>query len=329
MDIDEATNGFPTLVRFTKETGIKVDYVEAIDGNETFFTAQLSGPLGAGLPTEWDLIVMTDWMIARLIRLGWLETIEPTPNFPANLLDIYHARSFDPNTNLAAPYQSGMTGLMFDEKKTGAQDSLAVFFSDKFAGKMTYLDEWRDTVGLSALDLGSDPATLTQDQFDASLAQIESAVKDGWVRQIKGNSYTEDLAGGGAVLAMGWSGDITLIQPGQTKAQDFKWALAKEGGMLWTDNMAIPKGSPNTLLARHWIDFYYDPKNAAVIEAYVNYVCPVVGARDVMLTIDPELANNPLIFPPVDWLERLHQFRDTTAEEEVAWTEAFTKATGF
>ena len=80
---------------------------------------------------------------------------------------------------------------------------------------------------------------------------------------------------------MGWSGDITLIQPGQTKAQDFQWALAKEGGMLWTDNMAIPKGTPNKLLAQHWIDFYYDPKNAAVIEAYVNYVCPVVGARDV------------------------------------------------
>ncbi len=115
---------------------------------------------------------------------------------------------------------------------------------------MTYLDEWRDTVGLSALDLGSDPANLTQEQFDASLAQIETAVKSGWVRQIKGNSYTEDLAGGGAVLAMGWSGDITLIQPGQTKTQDFKWALAKEGGMLWTDNMAIPKGSPNKLLAR-------------------------------------------------------------------------------
>jgi spermidine/putrescine transport system substrate-binding protein len=119
-----------------------------------------------------------------------------------------------------------------------------------------------------------------------------------------------------------------LIEPGQTAAQDFQWVLASEGGMLWTDNMAIPKGTPNKQLALIWINFYYDPKNAAVIEAYVNYVCPVKGAREVMLGIDPLLADNPLIFPPADWLARLHQFRDTTAEEEIAWTEAFTKATG-
>ena len=99
--------------------------------------------------------------------------------------------------------------------------------------------------------------------------------------------------------------------------------------MLWTDNMAIPKGTPNKLLAEHWIDFYYDPKNAAVIEAYVNYVCPVIGARDVMLTIDPAWPTTRSSSRRLDWLARLHQFRDTTAEEEVAWTEAFTKATGF
>ena len=137
MDIDEETNAYPTLERFTEETGIEVEYVEAIDGNETFFTSNLNGPLNAGLPTEWDLIVMTDWMIARLIRLGWLETLDPMPNFPANLLDIYHGRSFDPNTNLAAPWQSGMTGLMIDQAKTGPQDSLAVLFSDAFSGRMT------------------------------------------------------------------------------------------------------------------------------------------------------------------------------------------------
>jgi spermidine/putrescine transport system substrate-binding protein len=92
--------------------------------------------------------------------------------------------------------------------------------------------------------------------------------------------------------------------------------------------MAIPKGTPNKLLAEHWINIYYDPSNAAVIEAYVNYVCPVKGAREIMLTLDPELANNPLIFPPADWVARLHQFRDTTAKEEFLWAKAFTKAAG-
>ena len=137
------------------------------------------------------------------------------------------------------------------------------------------------------------------------------------------------MASGDAILARAWSGDVlTLLVPDQSEDQDFQWVLAKEGGMLWTDNMVIPKGSPNKAQAERWIDFYYDPANAATIEAYVNYVCPVEGAKEVMLELDPDLANNPLIFPPEDWVARLHQFRSTTAEEETSWSEAFTKVLG-
>jgi len=204
-----------------------------------------------------------------------------------------------------------------------------VLFTDKFAKKLTYLTEMRDTVGLSALRLGIDPATITADQFAASLAEVDKAVKAGYVRQVEGNSYVNTMASGDAVMAMAWSGDVlTLLVPDQTKDQDFQWVLAKEGGMLWTDNMAVPKGSPNKVLAQKWIEFYYDPINAATIEAYVNYVCPVKGARDVMLTIDADLANNPLIFPPPDYLARLHQFRSTTADEEQSWSQDFTKVMG-
>jgi spermidine/putrescine transport system ATP-binding protein len=331
IDINEDTKEFPTLLKFEAETGIKVDYIEAVDGNESFFTTHLSGPLNAGLPTEWDIVVVTDWMVARLARLGWLETLQVanTPNFVANLAPVYRARSFDPNTNLAAPWQSGMTGLGFDFNVTGEQNSIDILFSDDYGGRMTYLDEMRDTVGLSALRLGSDPASITEVQFQAALAEVDKAVKAGYVRQVVGNSYFEVMARGDAVLAMAWSGDVlTSLVPDQVPPQDFRWVLATEGGMLWTDNMVVPKGSPNRRLAESWIDFYYDPANAATVAAYVNYVCPVLGAREVMLELDAELANNPLIFPPEDYVARLHQFRDTTAEEETAWSEAFTKALG-
>src|SRR5215212_9208786 len=171
IDVDEKTKQHPTLDKFTKEQGTAVNYVEAIDGNEEFY-AKIQPQLKAGLPTDWDLIVVTDWMVARLVRQGWLEEIDKsqTPNFPANLLDGYIGRSFDPETKFAAPWQSGMTGLGFDQKKTGPLDSLDVLFSDKYKGKVTYLTEMRDTVGLSAIRLGSDPSSLTQEQFDAALA---------------------------------------------------------------------------------------------------------------------------------------------------------------
>ena len=332
IDQNDEGTAFPTIEKFQTETGITTDYANgAVDDNETFFTSDLQAPLEAGQPTEWDLVVVTDWMVARLVRLKWLETIDTslTPNFVANLADNYKGRSFDPDTNLAAPWQSGMTGIGYDKNKTGDQDSINVFFTDEFKGKLTYLSEMRDTIGLAAIRLGDKPEELTQEQFDKALAEVDKAIKSGVVRQVTGNSYVEDMAGGGVILAMAWSGDVlTLLVPDQKPDQDFQWALPKEGGMLWTDNMVIPKGTPNKAQAERWIDFYYEPQNAATIEAYVNYVCPVKGAKEVMLESSPELADNPLIFPPDDWTSRLHIFRATTADEDKSWAEAFTKAMG-
>lgn len=330
IDVDASGAKHPTLDKFTAEQGTTVNYVESIDGNEEFY-AKIQPQLSANLPTDWDLIVVTDWMVARLVRQGWLEEIDKsrTPNFPANLLDSYLGRSFDPDTKFAAPWQSGMTGLGFDKKKTGALDSLDILFADTYKGKVTYLTEMRDTVGLSAIRLGSDPSSITKEQFDAALAEVDKAVKAGIVRQVVGNSYVDVMASGDAILAMAWSGDVlTLLVPDQKPDQDFQWALPKEGGMLWTDNMVIPKGAKNYAQALSFINFYYDPVNAATIEAYVNYVCPVKGAKEEMLKIDAALANNPLIFPPDEILSKLKQFRAVTADEEQAWGESFNKVLG-
>ena len=331
IDVSDDNKTHPTLDKFSEETGVTVNYVEAVDDNETFFTRDLQGPLSQNLPTEWDLIVVTDWMVARLARLGWIETIEAaaTPNFPANLLEQYHGRSFDPDTNLAAPWQSGMTGIGFDKNKTGNLDSLDVFWDETYKGKLTYLTEMRDTVGLAAIKLGFKPEKITEDQFQQALDLVDQAVKAGLVRQLTGNSYVDVMASGDAIVAMAWSGDVTgLLVPDQTPEQDFQWALPKEGGMLWTDNMVIPKGVKNKAQAEAWINFYYDPANAATVEAYINYVCPVKGAREVLTTADPDLGNNPLIFPPDDFVARLHQFRSVTADEEEQWAKDFSRVLG-
>jgi len=331
IDVSSDNKTHPTIDKFTKETSIKVNYVEAVDDNETFFARDLKGPLDANQPTQWDLVVMTDWMIARLARLGWMEEINlaNTPNFVANLADNYKGRSFDKDTNHAAPWQSGMTGIGYDKKKTGDLTSLNVFWDATYKGKMTYLTEMRDTVGLAAVKLGYKPEEITEDQFQASLALVKQAVDAGLVRQLTGNSYVDVCVAGDAVLAMAWSGDVQgLIVPAQKSTQDWQWALPTEGGMLWTDNMFIPKGAKNKGQAEAWINFYYEPANAATVEAFVNYVCPVKGAKEEIIKIDASLGANPLIFPPDDWVARLHQFRAVTADEELAWGEAFSKVIG-
>ena len=331
IDISDDESTYPTLEKFTAETGIEVNYQEDVDDNETFFTSQLQAPLDANQSTGWDIVVLTDWMIARLARLGWLEAINTagTPNFPANLLDQYKGRSFDPDTNLAAPWQSGMTGIGHDANETGPLDSVEVFFADTYKGRMTYLSEMRDTVGLAAIKAGLIPEELTEEQFQQALAVVDTAVKAGIPRQLAGNSYVDIMLAGDAVVGMAWSGDVTsLLQPEQSGDQDFQWVLPKEGGMLWTDNMCIPKGAENKGQAELWINFYYEPENAATIEAWVNYVCPVKGAREAMLALDEELAANELIFPTEEMTARLHQFRATTADEETRWAEDFSKVSG-
>jgi spermidine/putrescine transport system substrate-binding protein len=331
IDVEEDGTTHPTLDKFTDETGIAVNYRESVDDNETFFTSDLQAPLGAGLPTDWDIVVLTDWMVARLARLGWIEQINTsnTPNFVANLEDNYKGRSFDPDNNLSAPWQSGMTGIGYDKAVTGDVSSLAALWDPANKGKVTYLTEMRDTVGLAALKLGSDPAKITEEQFQAALAEVQKAVDAEIPRSFTGNSYTEDMLAGNATLGMAWSGDVVnILQVEQTGKQDFQWALPTEGGMLWTDNMVIPKGAKNKGQAEIWINFYYEPVNAAVVEAWVYYVCPVKGAREAMIKLDPELAENPLIFPTAEMSAKLHVFRGTNEDEETRWAEDFSKVTG-
>jgi spermidine/putrescine transport system substrate-binding protein len=129
---------------------------------------------------------------------------------------------------------------------------------------------------------------------------------------------------GDVVVAAAYSADVlTILVPEQRGAQDFRWTLPREGGMLSTDNMVIPKGAENKQQAEAFIDWYYDPANAARIAAAVREVCPVKGAADAMREVDPELAQEPLIFPTADMEARLKTFRHVDIETAAAWEEAW------
>ncbi len=326
-DGDEYKLPSPTLDQFTEVTAIEVNYQESINDNEEFFGTDLQAPLSQGKSSGWDIVVLTDFMAARLIRLGWVETIDTAgmKNFPANVEDAYLTRSFDPGAKMTAPWQSGMTGLGFDSAKTGQLDSIEAFWDTKYKGKVDYLSEMRDTVGLAAIRLGFDPGAITDEQYDQALAEVKRAIDSKLVRTIKGNDYLADLASGDVVLSMSWSGDIIQLQLDKETVQ---FAVPKEGGMLWTDNMLIPKGAENKKQAEAFIDFYYDPAIAAQVEDFVNYVCPVKGAKEALIAINPDNANNPLIFPPADVLGRVHVFKGLDEATETKYLEAWNAVIG-
>lgn len=326
---DEMT--YPSLDRFRDETGIEVDYQEVVEGNEEFFASDLRGPLEAGLETGWDMCVLTDWMVQRLSVLGWLESIDTSAmtNYPANLEDSYRTRAWDPENTIAAPWQSGMTGLGYDAAVTGELSAVGELFSDRWAGRVTWLSELNESAGMAAIYNGDDPSTLDQAGFDAALATLTAALDAGIPRRIAGNSYIEDMTTGDVVVAMAWSGDVLgLLVPDQRPDQDFRFTLPDEGGMLFTDNMVIPRGALNKAAAERFIDWYYIPANAAQVEAYVNYVCPVKGAGEEIRKIDPALAENVLIFPTEEMRARSYDFVSVEPDVRAAWEAAFAETIG-
>ncbi len=328
MDIAD-DGSFQTLDRFTEQTGVQVEYAEVVNDNQEFFAADLQGPLSAGQPTGWDIAVLTDWMVQRLIALDWLETIAVTPAYPANLEDVYRTRAWDPGNAKAAPWMSGMTGIGYDQKQTGEVTSLSAVFGDAFAGRMTLLSEMNDCVGLAAVFQGVDPSTLTQEQFDAAIALIKGQVDSGVVRRVTGNDYIQDLTSGDVIMAMAWSGDIAnSLAPLNGPDHDFVWRLPDEGGMIWTDNMVIPKGAEYKQQAETWIDWYYNPANSAELTAFVKFVSPVKGGAEALVAVDPDAAQDPLIFPTAEMRARLHEFVSQAPDVRAAWEETFAETIG-
>ncbi|MDQ1467089.1 MAG: spermidine/putrescine transport system substrate-binding protein, partial [Actinomycetota bacterium] len=297
-----------TVKDFQTASGIKTSYKEDFNDNEEFYAKYkplLSQCNGIGR----DLIVPTDWMASRMISLGWAARIDPAkvPN-RTNLLDSLQHPSFDKDRAYTMPWQSGMTGLAYNKKLVAqlglpAPKSFKDLLNPKYKGKITFLTEMRDTVGLWMLVEGKDPAKATFADATSAFDQIEKAAKSGQVRRFTGNDYADDLSNGNVVAAMAWSGDVVQLQQNN---KDLVFVVPEEGGMLFSDNMMILATSSHVADAEAWIDYVYDPKNAARITAEVQYISPVKGVADELRKIAPDLADNPLINPPADIQSRLH-----------------------
>ena len=326
IDYDVKTKKRPTIEQFQKKTGIKVNYIEDINDNSTFF-GKIQGGLTHGQSTGRDVIVMTDnsRYPSLLIKKGWVEKLDKSvlPNIK-NLVSTLQHPAWDPKREYSLPWQSGMTGIAYNAKQTKPVTTIDQLLTDKkLHGKVTLLSEMADATGLVMLSNGDDPGKVTDASFDRAFKKIEKAVKSGQVRQFTGNDYAQLMSKGDVTAAMAWSGDVVQLHADNKNLQ---FNLPKHGGMIWTDNMLIPKGG-NAYGASVFMNFVYDPKIAAQIEDYVNYICPVVGADKVLLKTDPEVAKDTLIFPTAAMRAKLHQY-DPTALFNVDYATRWQKLLG-
>jgi spermidine/putrescine transport system substrate-binding protein len=326
IDFDEKTKKRPTLDEFTKKSGIKVDYFEDINSNAEYF-GKIQGPLSQGNGIGRDIIVLTDneRFLGLMNSKGWVEELnkELIPNI-VNLIDAQASPPFDPDRTWSLPWQSGMTGIAWNEKLTGPVTSVTQLLEDpKLKGKITALNGMGDTMGLVIVDNGDDPTAITDATWKSALDRVQAAVDSGQIRRFTGNDYAQPLAKGDLAAAVAWSGDIYQLL---SSNDQLRWALPTKGGMIWTDNMIIPQGG-SVATASTYMNSVYDPKVAAQIAAYVAYVPPVKGTQDEMAKIDPELAKNPLVFPSDADLAKTNQF-DAAALNNQTYIEQWQKVLG-
>jgi spermidine/putrescine transport system substrate-binding protein len=317
IDVDEKTKKRPTLEEFTRKTGVAVDYFEDINDNASYF-GKIQRPLAQGQSIDRDIIVLTDnsRFPGILVDREWVEPLDKSaiPNFE-NLQDSLRSPSFDPDRTYSLPWQSGMTGIATNKNLTGGQAITSieeVLENSKYKGKVTLLTEMADTLGLVMLANGDDPTKVDDATFDRAYDRVKQAVDSGQVRQFTGNDYTGPLTRGDIALAFSWSGDVVQLTLDNA---NLEWSLPGTDGMIWTDNMLVPKGG-DVLTASTYMNYVYDPVVAAKIALYVNYVTPVKGAKEEAAKIDPGAASNPLIFPDAETLSRVKGFDSEALRNE-------------
>jgi spermidine/putrescine transport system substrate-binding protein len=323
IDVDDKTKTHPTLLAFAKQTGIKVNYTEDYNDNDEFF-AKVQPQLGASADTGRDVWCSTDWMVAKLVRLNWVQKLDKA-NIPnaVNLQDTLKNVEFDPGRQFSLPWQSGFTGIGYNPKATGGKkiESLDQLFHDPaIKGRVTLLTEMRDTVGLTLLAMGKDPANFTDADFDAAIKELTTVKESGQLKGFTGNEYGKGLASGDIAACMAWTGDVVQLKADNPS---LGYVLPSTGHMIWSDNFVIPNKAQHKKNAELLINYYYDPKVMATVVDYVNYISVVKGAKEILVKSDPTVADNSLIFPSDAVLAKAHVFRGLTEAEETKYNKAF------
>jgi spermidine/putrescine-binding protein len=307
------TNYLPQAVvdDFKRRTGIAVN-VDTYDSNEAVLAKLQSGV------ADYDVVVPSDYMLKVLIPQGLVRPLDRArlPHFQ-NLDPRFLNQKFDPGNGHSIPYLWGTTGIGYDKKKVGAVDSWKALFDPKYAGRVLMLDDPREAFGAALKLMGRsinerDPAVLRR------AAEMLKAQKP-LVRTYNSSDFANLLAAGDVDLAQGWNGEIAEVV---AHAPDrLAYAVPKEGGTLWIDNLAIPKGARNLDSAYAFLDYVMEPEVAAKIVNGVHYAG---GNRAALPLIDAKIRQDPAIYPPQEILDRCELIEDlgkTTQIIDELWTE--------
>jgi spermidine/putrescine transport system substrate-binding protein len=330
--MDEAEDGSrPTLERFQEESRITVEYKEEYNDNDEWYGINRN-ELIAGKDVGADLICPTDWLAARLVNDGQVQKLD-IANIAnhKNIAPAYLGAEYDANREFTMPYQGILGGIAYNKELykelTGkdAPTSVDDLWAPELNGRVVLISEMRDTMGVVAQSKGIDIASassLTEDAFMSVIDDLAALYADGKIRAFAGNEYMDGFANDEYVAGIVWSGDVVQMNFG-AGFEKYGFFIPESGGTISADMFTVPMGATHKKNAEALINFYYDPVNAAELAAFVNYITPVVGAYEEAVKLDPELAENKLIFPDEAFLASTKGFRALSAQEEQSFATAW------
>ncbi|MGW7351192.1 spermidine/putrescine ABC transporter substrate-binding protein [Streptomyces sp. Z26] len=326
---DDDEDDRPSLRAFERDSGVKVKYIEDVNDNNEFYS-KIKPQLAAGQDTGRDLVCLTDWMAGRLIRHGWAQRLDPAhmPHAVTNLEDRFRTAAHDPGRQFSYPWAGTAAVIAYNRKATGGKEvtSVTQLLEDPaLKGRVSLLTEMHDTMGLTLLDSGADSASFTDDDYDKAVSRIQKAVDRNQIRSFTGNDYVDGLSKGDIAACMAWAGDIVQLS---IDDPDVEYVLPDSGYLFGTDDLLVPARARHRANAEALIDHYYQPRTAAELAAWVNYICPVTGAKAEMERIDKDVAANPLIFPDAEMIAKGHPFRQLTEREEERYEGRFADLIG-
>jgi spermidine/putrescine transport system substrate-binding protein len=332
IDVDENGDS-PTLQQFTEATGIQVTYKTDVNDNDPFL-GRIIPVLQSGGDTGYDMIVITNGgPVERMIKLGYLTPLDPQylPNFAANASEAVKDPSYDPGNTYSVAWQSGFTIIGYNSEAISTPPtSFADLLDPKYKGKVGMFANNQDLPCAALAYLGFDIQTSTPDQWRQAAEILTKQRDDDIVRQYYDQSYINALENGDTIITQAWSGDLFIAAApadiGGDGFPEIKSAIPGEGGILFTDNMCIPKGAKHPVDAITFMNYVYDPKIAAQLADFIWYVSPVPAAKDIVANDigDPLVADSPLVFPSLDDLAKAHKykvFKDQAEEDE--WNSIF------
>jgi spermidine/putrescine transport system substrate-binding protein len=335
IDVGNNKSDHPSVDAFTKQTGINVHYSEVIQDDSSFF-AKVQPSLSAGQYSGYDVATITNGIYLDKFReLGLLIPLDHSylKNFEKYAGASYKTSSYDSGNVYSVPWQSGITGIAYNASKVPkALTSFFDLFDPALKGKVGMFGDNEDLPNATLLAMFGNPQKTGEAQWKQAAAKLTSQRKSGVVRKYYTQDYIDDLSKGDIWASQAWSGDV--YQALASGATDLKFVIPKEGGVLWTDNLVILKGVEHAVDSMMLMDYYYDPKVAAEVAEYVNYITPVPGSQAVVRQDAAAasgknkaalqlLSGSPLVFPTAADYSKLFRYRTLNNTELDTWNNIF------